>query len=327
MVFSKRFFVYYDNHDFSLEHKGALEALYKKKGLSVQFRDAAYAWSHRNDSRVFRTLTPNTTLLPDARTVEGLRITITKLSPDNPVTAAVLPSAGEIAEELAKRSRPTGPAVDIILTAEKIGAEETLSHIPQLLFALNNRGNFDIADIAMRVTEYQLDTRQVTPATVERLPDDKIRMTPGTFEDYIYSFTRDSANSIAIDRLSPGSKSSTYNLAVTKPFRFAKHHNPGEPGGMGGPVIPGVPVKESDSDRFYALRVSFLNTGDNERYAMYKLVCSVHPYLLPLDRPDTGITATGDSGFFTAPYRLIVAHQHEIYSSALEIEYPKRSSQ
>ena len=84
MVFSGRLFVYYENHDFSLEHKGALEALYKTKGLSIQFRDAAYAWSHRNDNQAFRTLKPNTTLLPDARNVEGLRITVTKLGPDEP---------------------------------------------------------------------------------------------------------------------------------------------------------------------------------------------------------------------------------------------------
>ncbi len=77
MIFSKRVFIYYDNPDFSLAQRGSVETLYKRKGLSVQFRDARYAWSHREDGRAFRPkpLGPNSILLPDTRNNEGLRIT------------------------------------------------------------------------------------------------------------------------------------------------------------------------------------------------------------------------------------------------------------
>jgi hypothetical protein len=76
MVFSKRIFVYHDGPDFSVKQKGEIEALYAKRGLSVQFRDAAYTWSHREDRRALRPnpLVPNSVLLPDARTYPGLQI-------------------------------------------------------------------------------------------------------------------------------------------------------------------------------------------------------------------------------------------------------------
>jgi hypothetical protein len=79
MVFSKRIFIYYE--DFSLPQKGMLETTYQNKGLSVQFRDAAYAWAHREDKPREKPLVPNTTILPDAKLTPGLRIKITKLSP------------------------------------------------------------------------------------------------------------------------------------------------------------------------------------------------------------------------------------------------------
>jgi hypothetical protein len=79
MVFSKRIFVYYE--DFSLAQKGMLETIYQSKELSVQFRDAAYAWAHRDDKPRETPLVPNTTILPDAKLHEGLQIKITKLSP------------------------------------------------------------------------------------------------------------------------------------------------------------------------------------------------------------------------------------------------------
>jgi hypothetical protein len=81
MVFSKRIFIYYENPDFSLAQKGAVEALYKSRGLSVQFRDAGYTWAHREDHPPFRPnpLTPKSILLPDARLHPGLTITARKL--------------------------------------------------------------------------------------------------------------------------------------------------------------------------------------------------------------------------------------------------------
>ena len=78
-VFSKRIFIYYE--DFSLAQKGTLETIYQSKELSVQFRDAAYAWAHRDDKPRITPLVPNSTILPDAKLTPGLRITITKLSP------------------------------------------------------------------------------------------------------------------------------------------------------------------------------------------------------------------------------------------------------
>lgn len=79
MVFSKRIFVYYE--DFSLAQKGTLETIYQSKDLSVQFRDAAYAWAHRDDKPRATPLVPNSTILPDAKLTPGLRIKITKVSP------------------------------------------------------------------------------------------------------------------------------------------------------------------------------------------------------------------------------------------------------
>jgi hypothetical protein len=79
MVFSKRIFIYYE--DFSLVQKGILETTYHSKELAVQFRDAAYAWAHRNDKPRATPLVPNSTILPNAKLTPGLRITITKLSP------------------------------------------------------------------------------------------------------------------------------------------------------------------------------------------------------------------------------------------------------
>lgn len=82
MVFSKRIFIYYENPDFSLEQKGSIESLYKSKGLSVQFRDATYSWSHRDDHGPLRhnPLVPNSVLLPDAHLYPGLKITAKNLS-------------------------------------------------------------------------------------------------------------------------------------------------------------------------------------------------------------------------------------------------------
>ena len=79
MVFSKRIFIYYE--DFSLAQKGMLETIYQSKELSVQFRDAAYAWAHRDDKPRATPLVPNSTILPDAKLNAGLRIMVTKLSP------------------------------------------------------------------------------------------------------------------------------------------------------------------------------------------------------------------------------------------------------
>jgi hypothetical protein len=79
MVFSKRIFIYYE--EFSLAQKGQLETIYQSKELSVQFRDAAYAWAHRDDKPRATPLVPNTSILPDAKLIPGLRIKITKLSP------------------------------------------------------------------------------------------------------------------------------------------------------------------------------------------------------------------------------------------------------
>lgn len=79
MVFSKRIFIYYEG--FSLAQKGTLETIYQSKELSVQFRDAAYAWAHRDAKPRPTPLVPNSTILPDAKSNDGLRITVTKLSP------------------------------------------------------------------------------------------------------------------------------------------------------------------------------------------------------------------------------------------------------
>jgi hypothetical protein len=75
--------------------------------------------------------------------------------------------------------------------------------------------------------------------------------------------------------------------------------------------------------RFYALRISFLNGGDRGRYTTYKVICSEHPYLVPSDGPDanTGAHWGRWTSGFTAPFRLIVAHQRQLYASAPGIEY------
>jgi hypothetical protein len=95
MVFSKRIFIYYE--EFSLAQKGLLETIYQSKELSVQFRDAAYAWAHRDDKPRTTPLVPNTTILPDAKLIPGLRIKITKLSPgvDGEKTKVGVANVGE----------------------------------------------------------------------------------------------------------------------------------------------------------------------------------------------------------------------------------------
>jgi hypothetical protein len=84
MVFSKRIFIYYE--DFSLAQKGMLETIYQSKELAAQFRDAAYAWAHRDDKPRVTPLVPNTTILPDAKLFPGLKIKVVKLSPGPNVT-------------------------------------------------------------------------------------------------------------------------------------------------------------------------------------------------------------------------------------------------
>jgi len=79
MVFSRRIFIYYE--DFSLAQKGLLETIYQSKELSVQFRDAAYAWAHRDEKPRETPLVPNSMILPDAKLSAGLKIKVTKLSP------------------------------------------------------------------------------------------------------------------------------------------------------------------------------------------------------------------------------------------------------
>jgi hypothetical protein len=227
-------------------------------------------------------------------------------------------SAAEIAPEQATRTRPNSPVVDFLLTPENIDSGATISHIPSLTLVIHNRGSSDITDVTMRVTEYQLDARTVTPEEVRRLPRG-IRIQPETFEDYIYSVHQYHEQPVGSGRIASGEKSPAYNLATIQPFRFAKYHHPGDPDGAG----LSVPLKESDSMRFYALRISFLNSGDRGRYAAYRVICSEHPYSIASDGPSSG--AGGHWGRwtagFTAPFRLIIAHQREMYASAPGIEY------
>ena len=85
MVFSKRIFIYYENQDFSLSKKAAIEGNYETRGLSVQFRDAAYTWSHRDDHLVpiSQALVPNAVILPDAADIPGLSINFMNIGSDN----------------------------------------------------------------------------------------------------------------------------------------------------------------------------------------------------------------------------------------------------
>jgi hypothetical protein len=82
MVFSRRIFIYYENPDFSLAQKGTIETVYKNRGLSGQFRDAAYAWLHREDHLPFRAnpLVSNSVLLPDGNLYPGLKMSVANLT-------------------------------------------------------------------------------------------------------------------------------------------------------------------------------------------------------------------------------------------------------
>jgi hypothetical protein len=84
MVFSKRIFVYYDNPDFTLPEKGEIQSYYEQRGLSVQFRDTAYIESHRDDHLVppSEPLVPNAVILPNAKDVAGLEISVNNLGAD-----------------------------------------------------------------------------------------------------------------------------------------------------------------------------------------------------------------------------------------------------
>jgi hypothetical protein len=67
LVFSNRFFVYYDNPQFSLEQKGLLDGSYRRRNLSIQFRDGTYLATHVNDDSVALPsdpLTPNSIIMP-----------------------------------------------------------------------------------------------------------------------------------------------------------------------------------------------------------------------------------------------------------------------
>jgi hypothetical protein len=92
MVFSRRIFVYYENPDFSLQQKAALEVVYKDKDLSVQFRGEEYATLHRDDHPPFRPnpLVPNSVLMPKGRG-DGLMISFTNLKPGQKIVVPLGP--------------------------------------------------------------------------------------------------------------------------------------------------------------------------------------------------------------------------------------------
>jgi len=73
MVFSKRVFVYYENSEISLIDKGAIEEVFSRQGLSIELRDHAYAWAHRNDDYlpVASPLVVETLILPEPHTIPG----------------------------------------------------------------------------------------------------------------------------------------------------------------------------------------------------------------------------------------------------------------
>ena len=77
MVFSNRIYLYYENPDFSLTDKGLIEDFYRRRSLSIQFRDDKYSWAHREDKRAVRKepLVPNSIVLPPLTSeMTGLRI-------------------------------------------------------------------------------------------------------------------------------------------------------------------------------------------------------------------------------------------------------------
>ena len=222
-------------------------------------------------------------------------------------------------------TQPSGfnyPAVDFILIPENVPGNAVLTHIPHLEVSIRNRGNYALKDMRMRPTMYQLDLRFKVLPRVEKLPENKVRIYPGKTEPAIKNFVRIGKDSVKIRSIAPGTKSKPVDLSTLKEFKFVKSPGPGEPGGPGGPPLQGVPVGESDTLRYYALRYSFIDDGTQKRYSFYQVISCQQPYLLPLDNPNMSIIGAGtDDDWLLRPSQLIIDHQHKIYGSYLEEEY------
>ncbi len=216
------------------------------------------------------------------------------------------------------------PALDFLLIPEHIHGNVAVRHIPHLELSIRNRGNYAIKDMRMRPTMYQLDLRFKVLPRVEKLPENKVRIYPGKTEPVIKNFVRIGKDSVKIRSIAPGTKSKPVEISTLKEFKFVKPPSPGEPGGLGGPPLQGVPVGESDTFRYYALRYSFIDDATQKRYSFYQVISCHEPYLLPLDNPNISIIGAGtesDDDWLLRPSQLIIDHQRKIYGSYLEEEY------
>ena len=116
-------------------------------------------------------------------------------------------------------------------------------------------------------------------------------------------------------------RSKSKPIELSAKLRFVKLPGPGEPGGPGGPGLGG-PVGESATERYFALRYSFIDAGTQKRYSSYQVISCQHPYVLPADNPNmTVMGTTGDEECYTAPTRIILSHQRTLYGNYQEEEY------
>ena len=126
---------------------------------------------------------------------------------------------------------------------------------------------------------------------------------------------------IVIDRVASGHKSQTFNLAEMKAFKFTKPANPGEQG-----------VSKPAIDQYYALRFTFIDAGTRGRYSYYRVISDLAPYILPIDDPNVGVTASGNTkldypDMFKQPKRMILEDQRSMYRDYPEKEYQSGPTQ
>ena len=111
------------------------------------------------------------------------------------------------------------------------------------------------------------------------------------------------------------------DLSEMKSFRFVTPPKPGEPGGAGGPPLNQLAGESADL-RFYAIRVTFLDTGLNRRFCYYKVISCQEPYLLPFDNPSMSIIVAPEGrALFRAPIEKILVDQRDVYKYHPEEEY------
>ena len=215
------------------------------------------------------------------------------------------------------------PQVDFEFKPEKILVGEVLSRPPKLILIVRDRGTARLKEVKLRTTQYQFDFNAIVPPIVTKLPEGKIRIDPGKYE-LIFNKRIPQAmgtEQVLARSIKGNGGEKRIDLSEMKSFRFVTPPKPGEPGGAGGPPLNQLAGESADL-RFYAIRVTFLDTGLNRRFCYYKVISCQEPYLLPFDNPSMSIIVAPEGrAFFRAPIEKILVDQRDVYKYHPEEEY------